>query len=385
VPQNEGQHLQSVYPRTNELRGVFHYAYMEAAQMTETSESVSVATRRALLDAWSPYWRLTASRLVEKSPRHSTMTRFLQATFSPAATVFVATMRHPLACAHYMWGKHYKQGKSDGEANDMCGATYIDHWLRVYDVLMADMEHLDHVKLVQFETFMGEGFDAPLAVEDGERLTQEMCDALFRLLGVPESVRLDFVELGQDTDSSSGDREAHDDDDDDDGNGGQSGGRSGRRRRKDDDDDDDDRGDGGQSGGRSSRRGRRRRKDDDDDDDDTNDDDDGGGRGGGRSSRRRRKDNDGGALKTGRRLLEYHGDWHHLRLQRGSTQAWVEEWLDYVDMSSTACQSVIAKYEARVNAFGYSLRDLKRVWLPASLQPHYLHVPELLKHRRDPP
>lgn len=338
--------------------------------MTETSERVSVATRRALLDAWSPYWRMTASRLVEKSPRHSTMTRFLQATFSPAPTVFIATMRHPLACAHYMWGKHYKQGKRDGEASDMCGATYIDHWLRVYDVLMADMEHLDRVKLVQFETFMGEGFDAPLLVEEGERLTQEMCDALFRLLGVPESVRLDFVELGQDTDDSSGDREAQDnDDDDDDSQSGHGGGRSkrrSRRRRNDDDGDDDD--NGGHGGSRSDRHSQRRARKDVNDD--NNDDD---------------NDTDGGALKTGRRLLEYHGNWHHLRLQRGSTQAWVEEWLDYVDMSSDACQSVIAKYEARVNAFGYSLRDLKRVWLPHSLQLHYLHVPELLKHSRDPP
>ena len=352
VPQNEGQHLQSVYPPTNQLRGVFQYAFRKAARITDSSKLVTAENRRALLDAWSPFWRMTASRLVEKSPRHSTMTRFLQAIFAPAPSLFVATIRHPLACGHYHWGKLLKKGKVERMRSD-CGEMYIAHWLRVYDVLLEDMKYLDKVRMVHFELFMGEGFQPPLPVDKGERLTQEMVDALFRMLGVPENVRLSFIER-------SAPPRSDDDDDNDDDDGGDH-----------DDDDRDDRGGNDDDDGGGG--------DDDDDDDDSS------GGGSERRQRRPRRDtataaeaDSRGPLRTGRHLLKYHGDWHDLRLQRGTTQAWADDWLANVDMASDTCKKMVDKYEARVNALGYSLRDLRHVWLPKAIEPYYLHVPELL-------
>ena len=52
-----------------------------------------------------PFWNMSKRVLVEKSPRHTIMTRFLQALATPEASRFLIIMRHPLAASHYQWSE----------------------------------------------------------------------------------------------------------------------------------------------------------------------------------------------------------------------------------------------------------------------------------------
>lgn len=335
MPQNEGQHLQDVYLRTNQLRGVFQYGYREKGYLTEASPLVTTSNREELLAAWSPYWRTDATHLVEKSPRHSTMTRFLQAIFAPAPSMFLATIRHPLACAHFYWSRRFRKGLPGGAEG--CGDAYIDHWLQVYKILLEDAKSLRHFRLVHFEIFMGEGLGSPLSVAEGEALTQRMTDALFDALALPSNVQLEFGPASPPKPNKAGSNDG--------GDGG--------------DDDDASAADAANSEANTNRNRKRRGNAD--------------------PSMKDTQPSPADSGNQRRTLLEYHGDWHHLKLTRGSSQAWVDEWTSAVDMDSPQCKAVIDKYESRLNSLGYSMRDLRRVTLPVGLRPSYLFVPDQWK------
>jgi len=230
-------------------------------------------------------------------------------------------LRHPLACAHYQWGKwvHQRKGKQDqlDQLKNDCGERYIQHWLQLQRTLfLTDGPSLRRLLVVPFELFLGEGMNPPLSLEASERATQGMTNGLFEFLGLEPSVRLEFTAPDGENEESSSRR---------------------RRRSK-------------PQGGSN----------DDDDDDGDDDDDDGGRRG------QSRRDTDGNR----RRLLEYHGSWHHLRLQHGSVFAWVKEWQEQVDMNSKSCRRVVAFYEDEVQKFGYSLANLTRVTIPDVVRRH---------------
>ncbi|EGD73686.1 hypothetical protein PTSG_05394 [Salpingoeca rosetta] len=72
------------------------------------------------------------------------------------------------------------------------------------------------------------------------------------------------------------------------------------------------------------------------------------------------------AHATRRKLLHYHGDRRHVTIKFGATHAWVDDWLQVVDMSSPVCQAVIERYEARLNEYGYSLKNLTHVAQPVA-------------------
>ena len=69
VKEDEGQHLQDVYPPARTYGGAGRFALDPRAHLTERSELVSVASAQRLLDAWTPHWDLDRRLLVEKSPR----------------------------------------------------------------------------------------------------------------------------------------------------------------------------------------------------------------------------------------------------------------------------------------------------------------------------
>jgi len=126
-PEGEGQHVQSVYSPVKRLGGMDKFAFNKGAHMTETSQQNS-SKRLLLFREWSRFWELDHPYLIEKSPRHVVMTRFLQAYFTADASFFVNTIRHPLGCTHLSWT--YKD-EWKGAAKT-CGRGYIKHWLAMY-------------------------------------------------------------------------------------------------------------------------------------------------------------------------------------------------------------------------------------------------------------
>jgi hypothetical protein len=95
VPEDEGQHLQDVFPTARALGGPGRFALRREAHLTESSPLASAEARERLLRAWAPYWDGKRPILLEKSPPNLLRTRFLQALFPEAA--FVAVVRHSIA------------------------------------------------------------------------------------------------------------------------------------------------------------------------------------------------------------------------------------------------------------------------------------------------
>src|SRR5438105_15342862 len=68
VPQDEGQHLQTVFPTAKQLGGFGGLGFNPPARLTGASGLATEESRRRLFDAWSPYWDLSKPVLLEKSP-----------------------------------------------------------------------------------------------------------------------------------------------------------------------------------------------------------------------------------------------------------------------------------------------------------------------------
>ena len=118
--------------------------------MDETHVLVTQANRKKLFLEWACYWNMSRHVLMEKSPRHTVMTRFLQEMFGPGRTRFVLMMRHPLGTLHNEMVKNMTNVIGSG-----CGDYILDHWLHVHEILAYDVAFLQHVVFVMFEHFMG--------------------------------------------------------------------------------------------------------------------------------------------------------------------------------------------------------------------------------------
>ncbi len=98
VPEDEGQHLQTVLPTGLELGGPGRFAFHPDAYMDEHHPLASEKTARLLWEAWRPYWDVSRPYLIEKSPPNLLRTRFLQKLFPNSW--FIAILRHPIAVAY---------------------------------------------------------------------------------------------------------------------------------------------------------------------------------------------------------------------------------------------------------------------------------------------
>ncbi|GAA1882345.1 sulfotransferase family protein [Lapillicoccus jejuensis] len=147
VKEDEGQHLQPVYPKAKVYGGSGRFAYAPQAHLTEESPLVSAANAEAMLAAWRPYWREDARLLVEKSPPNIVMGRFLQALYPGSA--FVVVVRHPVAVA--LSNKKWRRFTSSDPRKFQSLSGMVDHWMRAHETLAADLPHLDRVLVVHYE------------------------------------------------------------------------------------------------------------------------------------------------------------------------------------------------------------------------------------------
>jgi O-antigen/teichoic acid export membrane protein len=163
VPEDEGQHLQSVYPPEQLHGGPGRFGFQPAAHLTEGSSLITDANRHRLYTEWSRHWDVTKPVLVEKSPPNVIQTRFLQEMFPQSA--FVIVIRHPIAVAaatrkwaHPLlrWAKMPR---------------FIEHWLCCYERFLEDAVSLERVLLIRYED---------LVQRPSEQLRR-----VFEMVGVP--------------------------------------------------------------------------------------------------------------------------------------------------------------------------------------------------------
>lgn len=140
VPEDEGQHLQTVYPEDFRLGGAGRFALTPEAQLTERSPLASAQSRARLIAEWGPRWQPGAAVGVEKSPPNIVRTRFLQALF-PNAT-FVIVVRHPIAVA----GATRK-----GRRRLLGYERLVRHWVACHAILARDAPLVRRLRIVRYE------------------------------------------------------------------------------------------------------------------------------------------------------------------------------------------------------------------------------------------
>jgi hypothetical protein len=142
VPEDEGQHLQTVYPTAKAFGGEGRFGFAPGAHLTEVPPATAPATAASLFDQWSRYWDLDRPVLAEKSPPNLIRMRYLQSLFPGAR--FVTIMRHPLEVA-------LAQRKRVGRQPVW---SLLRHWLHCHDTMTADAQHVEHHLVVHYEDLL---------------------------------------------------------------------------------------------------------------------------------------------------------------------------------------------------------------------------------------
>lgn len=145
VKEDEGQHLQDVYPSARAYGGAGRFAFAPQAHLTESSELVTATNAQRLFDSWSAHWDLSRPYLVEKSPPNLIMTRFLQALFPQSRHVVI--VRHPVVVA-------LSTRRWAGPAVPL--SRLIEHWLTAHETFCADAPHVARLHVLKYEHLVSE-------------------------------------------------------------------------------------------------------------------------------------------------------------------------------------------------------------------------------------
>lgn len=142
APEDEGQHLQTVYPTARALGGPGRFGFHPGAHIVEEPSTSQEATAQQLFRQWSPYWDLERPVLVEKSPPNLVRMRYLQSLFPDAR--FVVLVRHPLpvAFATRKW------------AGRQSVPSLVRHWLICHETMRADLPSLRRVLVMHYENLV---------------------------------------------------------------------------------------------------------------------------------------------------------------------------------------------------------------------------------------
>lgn len=145
VQEDEGQHLQSVYPPASIYGGPGRFGFHPSSYLNETSELVSLDNKKKLFAEWSKYWDLEKPFLMEKSPPNIIRSRFLQALYPES--YFITILRHPIAVS-YATQKWIK--------NPLYSSLYslFEHWLSCHERFDLDTEYLQRSLVIKYEDFV---------------------------------------------------------------------------------------------------------------------------------------------------------------------------------------------------------------------------------------
>ncbi len=147
VREDEGQHLQGVYPKAKVYGGSGRFANDPRAHLTAQSPLVSTENAAALRRAWDPYWDLDRRYLLEKSPPNLIMGRFLQALFPGAPLIVV--VRHPVVVA--LSNKKWRKAVSADPRKFETISGLVEHWLTAHRTFLGDAPHLEPLHVLHYE------------------------------------------------------------------------------------------------------------------------------------------------------------------------------------------------------------------------------------------
>src|SRR4051812_32224235 len=168
VPEDEGQHLQDVYPSARAHGGPGQFANHPGAHLTEGSALATPANADRLWSAWSAHWDLSRPVLVEKSPPNLLMTRFLQALFPNAR--FLVIVRHPVAVA--LSTRKWRRTTPL--------LQLVEHWVAAHETFLADAPSIAHLHVVTYEHLVTNPHDVLPAIADFLELDSPLSSTTLR-------------------------------------------------------------------------------------------------------------------------------------------------------------------------------------------------------------
>lgn len=142
APEDEGQHLQSVYAPAKSYGGAGRFGFHAQAHLTEASHLVSEENRTKLFSDWKRYWDTDKPFLLEKSPPNLIRTRFLQAMFPESR--FLILVRHPIAVAY----------ATEKWSRTQTIYSLIRHWAVCHEIYARDRPYLRNVFELKYENLV---------------------------------------------------------------------------------------------------------------------------------------------------------------------------------------------------------------------------------------
>ena len=142
VPENEGQHLQTVFKPAIAYGGPGHFCLNKDAYMDETHPLVSILSADKIFSEWEKHWNTNKTYLIEKSPPNIIRTRFLQSLFPES--FFIIILRHPIAIAYAT-----KKWTSKTSISNL-----IHNALTCYEKFYEDAAYLNNVHIIHYEQFV---------------------------------------------------------------------------------------------------------------------------------------------------------------------------------------------------------------------------------------
>lgn len=143
APEDEGQHLQSVYLPGGKFGGPGAFAFNPGCHMTEDDDLISEESRRQLLADWGRYLDYEKRYVLEKSPPNIVRSRFLQAMFPGSCFIFLVRHPIPVTLATVKW---YRDKGSQEQL--------FRHWFKAHQVMLEDLPHIRRRLVLRYEDLM---------------------------------------------------------------------------------------------------------------------------------------------------------------------------------------------------------------------------------------
>jgi hypothetical protein len=142
VPEDEGQHLQSVYKTAKEFGGPGRFAFNSESYMDENHLLATDKNAILLFEQWNKKLDTSKDYFIEKSPPNIVRTRFFQKLFPNSQ--FIIILRDPIAVS-YATQKMCKNCNID---------SLIEHYCVAYKRLFEDKNNLESVYILKYEDFI---------------------------------------------------------------------------------------------------------------------------------------------------------------------------------------------------------------------------------------
>lgn len=135
APEDEGQHLQSVFKNASYYGGPGKFSFNNEARLLNSSKLISQKNKDILLSEWGRFWDFGSTFLMEKSPPNLIRTQFLQELFPDS--YFITIIRHPIPVSYAT--KNWTKQKLP---------ELVNHWITAHEIYFDDVKEIrNHIEI----------------------------------------------------------------------------------------------------------------------------------------------------------------------------------------------------------------------------------------------